>query len=369
MSDQITEALTQTSAPPPAMNGADTTAVPDLDTELGNIFDRNHVTNGADRENGRFVSPDPEKREQEKPSETEGASSPPVTQSEGEQTEAVVAAVAPPPTWQHKTDQWAKLPADMQAVVAEIENGLQTKLSDMGRQLSTVRPVADVLKANEHLYNQRQVNGRPVSAHEAVAFLFGAQERLDNPATRSQELVRIIDSYGARQELASLLGVQSSPDANTQALLREITGLKQQLGQNANPQQITALIDQKINETRAVSEAQATFTAFAAKNPLVSQIPDDVFVDFIGLARKRMPETASYDAVLERAYDMAVNADPALRVKSAAKAAPVVDVKKAEEAERATSVNLKSTSTGKDRPLSLDDELSRQYDRLNPDRR
>src|SRR5690349_11488244 len=166
-------------------NGSD--APVNLDAELSAIFDRNHVTNGADRDdNGKFTSPDPEKAEAvtETPSEVDASATEATGQGEETATETAVAEAVPlPSSWRDKSDDWSKLPDTTKQWIAEHENATQRTLSEQGRTISTLKPVQDVIKANEHLFTGRtKPDGSRVSPHEAIAFLFDAQAKLDqNP--------------------------------------------------------------------------------------------------------------------------------------------------------------------------------------------
>jgi hypothetical protein len=335
---------------------------PDVDTELSAVFDRLNVTNGADRgDSGKFTSPNPET-----PSEPAEVASPEADtqgQGEGAEPDPTLTGTAPlPPSWQHKPELWEKLPPESRQWAAEVERRHQQTLSEQGRTIATAKPLMEVVKAHEQLYAGRSMpDGRPVTPADAVNFLLAAQSRLDsgNPVP---EILRIADSYGVRQQLAQHLGIQSNQPVDTQALLNKIGSLEQQLMQ-ANPRNISQIISQQLSEQQAIDSNVRLFEDFAERNPVIREVPESDMLDFIALAKKKLPDTSSPRDVLAKAYDMAVNADPALRSKTAVPKAPVPDAKKAEEARRATSVNVRSTSTGKDRVPSLDEELGSIWDK------
>ena len=330
-------------------------STPSLDDTLHSIFERNHVTNGAERgEGGKFVS---DKPSEDVPAAAKTPSSgEEVSADQGETPEASSPQVSLPPSWQHKADEWGKLTPAAQAVIAEIETSHQRALSDQGRQIAANKPMNDVLKAYEGSYaNLKKPNGEPIKSHEAIATLFQAHKELT--ADPVNKLIQLADTFGARDALSKALGIQATQPPDVQALLREISGLKQAIANNRGPD-VEGIVASKLQEHESINANVKVYEDFAKDNPLITEIPQDDLLRFIEFARTKLPDTASSKAVLERAYDMAVNADPTLRVKSAAnKPAPVVDDKKAEEAKRAASVNVKSTSTGNGPKPSLDDAL------------
>jgi len=359
---QIAESLPSAS-PPPAMNGTETQVnTPSLDDKLMSIFRRDNETNGADRgENGKFVSPS---KDTETPEAGAASSSPEAGQGEeAAKSSALTEAVPLPPSWQHKSEQWGKLTPEAQQIIAEHEQSVNRTLSDNGRQIAAVKPVQDVLKAFESSYaGLKKPNGEPVRPHEALATLFQAHKELTaNPVDK---LIQLADSFGARDGLVKALGVQAGSPPDTQALLREISGLKQALANNRGPD-VKQVVADMLSEHESINANVKVYEDFATKNPLIREVPQDDLLRFIDFARTKLPDTADAKAVLERAYDMAVNADPTLRAKTAAKPAPVVDTAKAEDAKRAASVNVKSTSTGSGPRPSLDETLQGIWQKNN----
>ena len=73
---------------------------------------------------------------------------------------------------------------------------------------------------------------------------------------------------------------------------------------------------------------------------------------------------ATQETVLKNALDMAINADPDLRTKAAAlKAAAANDPGRVAAAKRANETNIRSTSTGKERKLTEEEELALAWDK------
>jgi hypothetical protein len=346
---------------------AETVAPANLDDVLSNIYDREVTQNGSDRgDDGKFVSPNPETPESPAAEEASVQSEPGEGEEQTQESQTLTPAEVPlPSSWRDKADAWAKVPADVKPWLAEHDARTNQTLSEQGRTIATLRPVQDVIKANEHLFNGRtKPDGSRVSAHEAIAFLFDAQAKLDqNPV---QALIGIAKSYGADGALAQALGVKDYKPQPTQAQ-------QPQISPDLLKRIVADTFEEKFSEKSTIDGNTKLYNDFAAKNPLVSEIATEDLLQFIEIAKTKVSDTAAPSAVLEKAYDMAVHADPSLRAKvaAAAKAAAVTpqNPQRAEDAKRANAVNLKSTSTGKVKPPSLDDVLSQTYDRAQESRK
>lgn len=325
--------------------------------ELGAVWDRFERDNGAERENGRFVSPDPEKRVPLEGGAEEG-------QADTSSTPDVV-SVPLPANWQGKEEAWSKVPADLKPVLAEIDGGLHRTLSDQGRQISAFKPVLDVIERNKNLFDGsvKDENGRAITPAAGIEYLFNVQKAMDiNPV---ETILTIADRYGARDKLAAALGQKPAEgQQGTQELRSVIAGLEQRIAALTNPAAIDERINRKLTEKAADEAAEAEIGRLAKDKPLYSEISEEDMVDSIHKARRKLGDAASKEAVFNLAYDMAVHADPDLRAKAAAaKPAAVADPKKVEAAKRANGVNVTSTSSGKGRALTEDEELAEAYDK------
>ena len=72
-------------------------------------------------------------------------------------------------------------------------------------------------------------------------------------------------------------------------------------------------------------------------------------------------------AILQKAYDMAINANPDVRAKVRAAEAKATagnpDPKKAAAVRNAVSINVKSSTTGKERAVTEEEAMASAYDR------
>ncbi|WP_027036504.1 hypothetical protein [Mesorhizobium ciceri] len=335
------------------------------DSALEAIWNKNERDNGADRENGKFVSVDrSEAADTASPKGGDGG------EPAGDGLTPGAGSVPLPDNWKGLQGAdvvkgaWEKTPAEIRAFVAAREQELQGRLSDHGRQLSTVKPIQEVIDRHSHYFDPQKgrklADGSVVTPAKAIDFLFNAQANLDRAPVES--IMAIIDSYGVRDKIAAAFG--QTVQQGESELRQEIAGLKTLLATVGNPASIDDRINQKLQERADQTSAETELTRLSADKPLYSEIPEVDMVEAIHKARRKLGDAASKEAVFGLAYDMAVNADPDLRAKAAAgKPAASNGAAKVEGARRAAAVNIPSTASGKGRALTEEEELAAVYDR------
>lgn len=341
-------------------------SIPADDQAMNDVWDRLVTNNGAERENGRFVSPDPEKRAAAEAS----ANEPPAQVGEGGEpadASTVSTDVPLPPNWHGKDDLWAKIPADVRAEVAAFQNEQHAKLSDLGRKVAAFEPLNGVgSEISGYLQQAAQRAGAaydgPRTAAEGVSYLFNIQRMMD--ADPVSTIMQIADTYGTREQLAAALGVNAAPAADTNsALLAKIDRLEAAIRQGTDPSQIEQVVDRREEQRRHDEEVSRLTTS----KPLYSKIPEARMVFFINEAWDKLGPTATKAAVFDHAYTAAVEADPALRAQSmAAKTAANDTVAKAEAAKRGTAVNIRSTAPSKPARQSEDSALEEVWAKHHP---
>ena len=335
------------------------------DSALEAIWNKNERDNGADRDNGKFVSAD-RTAEADTASPKGGDGGEPA----GDGLTPGAGSVPLPDNWKGLQGAdvvkgaWEKTPAEIRAFVAAREQELQGRLSDHGRQLSTVKPIQEVIDRHAHYFDPQKgrklADGSVVTPAKAIDFLFNAQANLDRAPVES--IMAIIDSYGVRDKIAAAFG--HTVQQGESELRQEIAGLKTLLATAGNPASIDDRINQKLQERADQTSAETELTRLSADKPLYSEIPEVDMVEAIHKARRKLGDAASKEAVFGLAYDMAVNADPDLRAKAAAgKPAAANGAAKVEGARRAAAVNIPSTASGKGRALTEDEELAAVYER------
>ncbi|RWB05469.1 MAG: hypothetical protein EOQ39_22405 [Mesorhizobium sp.] len=335
------------------------------DTALEAIWNKNERDNGAERENGKFVSADRSGAvDVESPKGGDGG------EPAGDGLTPGAGTVPLPDNWKGLQGAdvvkgaWEKTPAEIRAFIAAREQELQGRLSDHGRQLSTVKPIQEVIDRHSHYFDPQKgrklADGSVVTPAKAIDFLFNAQANLDRAPVES--IMAIIDSYGVRDKIAAAFG--QTVQQGESELRQEIAGLKTLLATVGNPASIDDRINQKLQERADQTSAETELTRLSADKPLYSEIPEVDMVEAIHKARRKLGDAASKEAVFGLAYDMAVNADPDLRAKAAAgKPAATNGAAKVEGARRAAAVNIPSTASGKGRALTEDEELAAVFDR------
>ncbi|MBZ9693933.1 hypothetical protein [Mesorhizobium sp. CO1-1-9] len=338
------------------------------DAALGAVWDKMERDNGAERDGGKFVSPDPGKR-----AEATATASPQGGdggEPAGDGLTPGAGSVPLPDNWKGLQGAdvvkgaWEKTPAEIRAFVAAREQDLQSRLSDHGRQIAAAKPVQEAIEKFAHYFDpvkgRKTADGSVVTPARAIEFLFQAQANLD--AAPVESLLALADSYGVRDKLAAAFG--QTVQQGESELRREIAGLKQMLASAHNPATIDDRINQKLQERTDQQSAAEELTRLSADKPLYSEIPEVDMVEAIHKARRKLGDAASKEAVFTMAYDMAVNADPDLRAKAAAaKPAASNGAAKVESARRAAAVNIPSTASGRGRALTEDEELAAVYDR------
>lgn len=307
---------------------------------------------GVERgEDGKFKSED---GETEPEAELEGAA----TEGEDDKGNSAVTDIPLPANLHGLEEDWATLPKAVQEKLSERVAELHARMSDMGRQSSQAKPLMEAANEFAEYFNGniKGQDGEPVTPATAVKYLFNIQREMDRDAPKT--LMNIIDTYGARDKIAAMLGVQAAPVDNTnRELLSKIDRLESIIASANDPSRVEKVIDAR--------EAKSETSRLLSSEPLVKDIPEARLVFFIQEGWEKLGETATRESVLKYAVKAATEADPALRAKTeAAVKAAQVNTQKAEAAKRANGVNVTSTSTGKNRPMTDDQLMEAEWAKL-----
>lgn len=339
-----------------------TPAIDTTDADLGAVWDRLERDNGAARDNGKFASA---KTIEHDPSEAKTGNEP----LEGGEGEASAAAepstpeaveVPLPSSWRGKEELWGKIPADLKEPLRAHQEELHKTLSQQGQALSAYKPIGDVVQKFGDYFDGRTATYKP---HEAIEYLFNIQRSMDaNPV---ETLLQIADTYELRPKLAEMFGGQGGGEGNNESvLLAKISQLESTIRGMADPSRIDQRISERLKEDREFSQVEQEISRVSKDMPLYAEIPEADLVHFINRSWEKLGNTASKEAVLKSAYDMAINADPDLRAKAAAqKSAATTDPARVAAAKRANESNIRSTSTGKTRDLTDDELLGQVWDK------
>jgi len=327
------------------------------DTELGAVWDRVERDNGSARDDsGKFASTTPV--ENTEPLEGgEGGDA----ETTAETSTPAVVDVPLPSNWQGKADLWAKVPSEIREPLRQMQEELHQKQSQLGRELSQWKPVGEVINKYSDYFGGARGNYKP---NEAIDYLFNLQKQMDdNPV---DTLLQIADTYELRPMLAQMFAGQSQGGGDP-VLLAEIAQLKTLLSkqQSFDPSVIDQRLDAKLQERVQLEEINDVMKRVQSDMPLINEVDDASLEFYINKAWSKLGDTASREAVLRMAGDMAINADPDLRVKAAAVVKPAAgqDPTRVAAAKRANETNIRSTSPEKGRKLTDEEELGQIWEK------
>lgn len=304
-------------------------------------------------EKGRFVKAEQASEDASSPSEeAEG-------QQDVEQPESSDRAAPPvglPANWKPDlAEAWNAIPEQHREQVGKAWQELHVKMSDQGRQIAQLREFQPLVEHMQQAFPQKFGPGG-VPPVQGLAALVDAAYMLDHQPV--QAIMQLATESGVLPQLAQALGAQGGGDVAS--LHQTIHELRRELAGIASPDRI----QQQIDQAMSVREIASSVERFKAEKPFYADVEADL-PKFIEIAWAKWPD-ASATEIHAKAYDMAVNADPAVREKAQAAArqaaAPKPDPKAA-AAKKAASINVTSTSTGKGAPMSEDDMLRQAYRR------
>ncbi|MCP2134594.1 hypothetical protein J2S28_001646 [Rhizobium sp. SLBN-94] len=349
----------------------DPAASAQADADLGAVWDRMERDNGSARDDaGKFTS---NAAEEALGPDAGNDVSEPLEGGEGEEAKAGEPSTPPvgvplPSSWRGKEALWGKIPDDVKEDLRVHQEELHKTLSQQGQALSTFKPVMDVFSNYKEYFGGERGNYKP---HEAVDYLFNLQRQMDNDPLNT--LMQIADTYELRSEIQKMFRGEApaegqQPTQDNAALLTKISQLENTIRSMGDPSRIDERITTKLTEDREIKEIDDLIGRTSKDMPLYDQIPEPDLVSFIHMAKQKLGGSASKEAVLKRAYDMAVNADPDLRAKAAAlQGAADNDPAKVAAARKANSTNIRSTSTGKPREATEEELLGSVWDKHKRD--
>lgn len=339
------------------------------DNALSAVYQRLTCDNGSARgDDGKFVSANPGADTGDPAASADTGNGGPLEGGEGEAGAAVepstpAVTVPLPATMTGLDEHWGKLPPEAQEAIAANQKKLHDTVSNQGRALAAYKPIADVLGEYKEYFGGTRGNHNPV---EAMQYLFNMQKAFDNNPLET--LIEVAEAYELRGELQKMFGGAAPVDGqqpqqtdHTQALLAEIGRLNKKIEGLADPSKIDERITTKLNEDRTMNAVSDVISRTSKDMPLYGDVEEQL-PTFIQMSWRKLGDTASQEAVLKHAYDMAVNADPDLRKKAAAlTSAASPEAAKVEAARKANATNIRSTTVGKPREPTEDELLQQAY--------
>lgn len=344
--DLRSDTTTAPSEAPSSEAPAETNTEAANDAELHAIWDKRNPTRD---EGGRFQSKNPSEpgEEAEAPESTEGQ--PP---AEDSVEQAAKPAIEPPMSWpKEMKDKWGTLPPDAQEYIARRESEAHSKISQMGNETAALRPVAHVIEQNRDVFSKHGVN-----PDQGIQLLVTAQRRLDeNPVAAIAELAR---SYGVDLSVFAN-GRPSTQSPETAMLQDQIARLQSQLEQTNG----YVRSQQEAEHTARANQHLATIDTFLAGKTISESDIDELAV--LIETERRLDPGKTPDKLLEAAYETFQGRKPerrealiAQRVKQEAESNKATAEKKAAEARKLGSLNVRSSPGASSSNRSMDDTLA-----------
>lgn len=354
--------MSQTATMPEATPAPIEAPVDTTDADLGAAYDRVVTQNGADRgDGGKFVSPNGSQPA------AEGAETAETGLDEPKAPDPAVAAVgAPAHLPQAIKAHWDKYGPEAQAAIAAHQTEMDRKFGEVGKQLGQIKPLQDELAMAMERYPDLKGMTPTQLAQSAVRIAAVQMELNRNPVGT---LIDIAKQVGALDKLAAVFtgqGGQGEPGQVVASLERKIHELETRLSRAADPDSIRETVSTQLDETMAEREARTSLKDWSKDQPFYAEVEADLPY-YVGKVIAERGRDRPHKDILSDAYDMAINANPEVRAKvraaeAKATAAPT-DPKRTEAARKAASINVPSTTSGRERVPSEDELLAAAYDR------
>jgi hypothetical protein len=327
---------------------------PSVEQMLGDIYDKanNEPLRGPD---GKFASKEPKEPETVEP---EAAPVEATTNDQNvpdaEKTEPAAPAIDPPVSWSREMrEKWTALPPEAQQYIAQRESESHSQISRLGQQVKAFEPVAKTLEQYRPTFER---NGMDYAS--GIDALLAAQAMLDvNPRAAILEIAR---TYGVDLG-AEPTQSEAGPTRETLAMQAKIAELERQIAETR-----TDVVSTKQREAEQRQAAlQSEVEAFAKANPYFNEVEADI-AELIPVIRAREPGLSERQ-ILQKAYDKAirVNDGTFAKIEADRKAKEAAEAKKkADEAKKVSSMNVKTGVTARPTERDVRDLLSSTYDRI-----
>lgn len=248
-------------------------------------------------------------------------------------------------------EKWASIPEEAREGVSSAFKDYSDKLAAQGRTMQGVQPIYEkVVEAAKEMPGLANMTPQQI-AQDVFAMARVQSDLNTNPV---ETLLKVAHQYGAIDGMKAKLEGHQFEDNSTKftAQIREV-------------QQENEQLKQQLAQARQEAEAPivATIEAFASSKEFWPVV-EDLLPNYIPAAQRLMGEGAEQTAILSKAYDMATNALGLKATVEDPETAPTADPKRTEAALKAKSVNVKSTSTGKTKPLTEREKMRQTYRRM-----
>lgn len=310
-------------------------APPDIDSDLQAIWDKH---NPARDGGGKFVSTKPVEDQSPEPVAPEPAQP----------------AIQAPVSWSAEMKaKFGTLPPDVQEYLNKRDSETHSAITRLGQQVKQTEPLTQILEQNRDTFTKYGLK-----FEDGIIALLKAQRELEtNGPAAIQHLAREfgvdLSQFAAPQE------GEGQPNREVAALNAKFAHLERQLNETSS--RVMTREQREAEQTR--QSLEALITEFAKTKPDYAEIEDDL-ASLIPVVKARNPGLSNKE-ILEAAYEQAqwINPDRRARKleadKKAAEAKAAEDArKKATDAKRLQSINVRTGDRAREAPKSVDDELS-----------
>ena len=256
--------------------------------------------------------------------------------------------------------EWANIPATARTALATSYQKMAAQAAEAGRIKSGLGPIQEAFQSVARQSPELN-NMTPQQAAKMMGEL--AMTRVQLTRDPAGTLVRLAQQLGVTDKFRAAMtnqpaqqGQQAQP-AQTQReafLMQQMAQMQRQMQQMANPDTITGTVERTL-KTR---EVEQTVSRWAAEKPYYKALEPHL-PSFVDEAVAALGEGASYEDVLDAAYNMAVDR---FSLQAPAPQHAPQDGGRTEAARRATSANVRSRGT-QQTPMSEEDEMRQAYRR------
>ena len=254
---------------------------------------------------------------------------------------------------------WAAMPEEARDALSKSQQGMSQRLAEATRLAQGLDPIKNVLvKAAEEIPNLKGMRPDQVAA-EVMGLARISAEFNTKPV---ETLMGLIDKHGMREAIRAAIGGDAPAAQAQEALHKEIAGLKAQLARIGDPgyleEQFSTMTERRsaTDAVRAFAEKAEHWAAVEGRIPMLIQA-----------VQEKLGATATLEAVLRDAYELAVNIylpDKA-KAPAAVEAAAPPDPARAKAALQAKAVNIGGKVESASRPLTERQVFDAAWDRAN----
>lgn len=329
----------------PSEAPAETSSDEAITADLQKIWDSKNPPRAED---GKFASTkEQEPGEEAEAPETEGQA-PEIKEPEKVESPSI----EPPISWPREMkEKWSSLPPDAQELIARREGEAHSKITRLGDEVAQTRPIAQVIEQHKDVFARHGM-----SHDRGIALLLAAQRQLDeNPVAAIADLAR---RAGVDLSIFANGDGQSTQTPEIASLQAEIKNLKAELSETSGYVRSTQEREQQAKAT----QIEATLDNFlTGKDIADGDIPE---LAVLIQAEQQLNPGKTAEEWLASAYETFQFRRPERREAFISKQVAETEAKrqeeaakKAAEAKKHASLNVKSSPGASSSSRTIDDDL------------